>query len=144
MQNWSFIYCWNVKYAWAPFQQVIVLFPIDMNGHCLHWTALIYCCIKRVTCRNGNQWDFTFQPEFRILRLAALYNLWYYTPGRLMYWFWYAVITAHTAYMYMHVLYTYTQLDSIIDYFEWIHPFCFVNSVSRFYYRQQAYSAHKI
>ena len=69
MRNWSFIYCWNVKYAWAPFQQVNVLFPIDRNGHCLHWTALIYCCIKRVTCRNGVQWDFTFQPEFRILRL---------------------------------------------------------------------------
>ena len=51
-------HCWNEKKVWAPFQHVNVLFPIDMNGHCLCRSALIHCC-KRVNCPNGVQWDFT-------------------------------------------------------------------------------------
>ncbi len=41
MGNWSSIYCWNVTYAWAPFQQATVLFCLVLYDHCMLWSLLL-------------------------------------------------------------------------------------------------------
>ena len=87
IRNWSFIYCWNVKYTWAPIQQVNVLFPIDRNGHYLHWSIVV---LK------------TYLPKWRSVGFHVSAQVPHLVPSVLYYLWWWQIHQLCTNYYLMN------------------------------------------